>query len=557
MGVIFKKHKKPLLKFTLYLQSNPQNDVDVLKSEISFKNPELIQVKANWKEDGATELLQGLKEQVPRIGDAVYNCVNKYHHMHTGMEISTATLKLKDSLRTNADLAYRGSLNRINEFEEQLHQVVTQASGKYSAMREKAKKMYYEAADRASQAEYNELRDQFFDVIMNVTVAYQKAVKRLIDSAIEFLKITKFQVPGLAEKHTGEELYIMATEKLAQAVDLCFSKLKDYSDALLAFINELEVKIPASTQIIRGRQVLDEIKGFLSHIQKKASQIFVSLKEIDLAEKLRELKELAQQVFQKAEQIIQNLKAQNYEYIKDQTKQLITKILQGLNTLAEDIKHLVPRAENIIRNDLQSVFMKLEEFVLYMKDLREKYFDSTMDGWSVKYYEMEQKVLTWLRSLLNDLVEWHAQYIQSTADQISHLTNQLKEFVESDGEITALSKSVHDKIVYWSEAAKRSAAEQNEWIKAKLQEAYEQLSNSYERLIAMTQKLIDLTIENYSAFLQYLQQFLERLERATADSLRPYVMVRQGELRIDIPKPFDLLSVYQMPQSSEESFRKK
>ncbi|KAJ6659193.1 hypothetical protein lerEdw1_019238 [Lerista edwardsae] len=528
-------------------KSDPQNDVDILKSEVSFKNPDLIQVKANWKEDGATELLQGLKEQVPKMADAVYKCANKYHRMHTGMEISTATLKLKESLRTNADTAFRASLNRISDIEEQLHQVASQASGKYDFMRTKAKKMYYEAADQASQVDYDQLRAKFFDAIMEVTMEYQKAVKRFLDSAIEFLKITKFQVPGLAEKHTGEELIIIATEKLAQAVDLCISKLQDCFDALIAFINDLEVKIPASTQIIRGSQVLEEIKGFLVHVQKKASQIFVGLKEIDFAEKLKQLKELVQEAFQKTQEFIRNIQAQNYDYIKDQTQQLLTKVLQGLNTLADNIKYLVPRAEDIIRNDLRSAFLKLEEFLLYMKDLREEYFDPTVVGWSVKYYEVEEKVFAWLKSLLSAAVEWSAQYVSAAADWMARLTDQVKEFVENDRRITEISKSAHDKILYWSEAAKQSAAEQNEQVKAKFQEAYEHLSNSYERFITETKKLIDLTIENYNAFLQYLQQLLDGLERATADSLRPYFIVRQGELRIDIPKPFDLLSVYQAP----------
>lgn len=477
--------------------------------------------------------------------------------MHTGMEISTATLKLKESLRTNANMAFRESLNRISDIEERLQQVVNQVSGKYDVMRMKAKKMYHEAADQASQVDHDQLRAQFFDAIMEVTMEYQKTVKHFIDSAIEFLKITKFQVPGLAEKHTGEELLIMATEKLAQAVDLCISKLQDCFDALIAFINDLEVKIPMSMQIIRASQILEEMKGFLVHVQKKASQIFVGLKEIDFAGKLRQLKEWVQEAFQKTQQFIQNLQAQNYDYFKDQAKQLLTKILQGLNTLADNIKYLVPRAENIIRNTLQSASLKLEEFLLYMKDLREEYFDPTVVGWSVKYYEVEEKVLAWLKSILNAAVEWQAQCLSAAADWMARLTDQVKDFVENDRRITELSKSAHDKILHWSEAAKQSAAEQNEQVKAKLQEAYEYLSSSYERFITETKKLIDLTIENYTAFLQYLQQLLDRLERATADSLRPYIIVRQGELRIDIPKPFDLQSVYQVHQLSEEGFRKK
>ncbi|XP_053141166.1 apolipoprotein B-100 [Hemicordylus capensis] len=538
-------------------QSNPQNDVDVLKSEISFQNPELIQVKANWKEDSVTDLLQGLKEKVPNIVNAVYLCVNKYHHEHTGMEISTATLKLKENLINNVDYTYRGTLNSINELEQHLHQVTDQATGKYEVMRKKAKKMYHEAADQASQIDYGQIRANFFDAIMDVIVEYHKRVKHLIDSAIEFLKITKFQVPGLAEKHTGEELYRMATEYLANTVDFCISKVQERFDAFIAFVNEVEVKIPASSQMIKGSLILDEIKGFLTHVQKKVHQNLIGLQEVDFAKMLRELKELVQQAFQKTEEFIQNLQAENYEYIKTQAKQLLTNILQALNSVAGDIKYWAPRVENIIQNFSQEASQKLKEFLLYMKDLRQEYFDPSIVGWSVKYYEVEEKVVDWLKSCFSAVLEWQAYCIGHAADLVSQLTDQAKEFVENQGKITELSKSAHDNILYWSEAAKRCTAEQKEKVKARLQEVSEHLSDSIARLITETKKLIDLAIKNYTAFLQYLQQLLHRFEKVTADALRPYVVVRQGELRIDIPKPFDILSVYQMPQLSEEDFRKK
>ncbi|XP_054825988.1 apolipoprotein B-100 [Eublepharis macularius] len=538
-------------------QPDPLNDVDIVKSEISFKNPDLIQLKANWKEDAATDLLLSLKEKVPKMADAMYKSVNKYHRQHMGMDINTAALKLKEKLKNNADKAYRGSLRSINELEHRLQEVTDQATGKYEDIRIKTIKLYQEAADQAVQLDYDRIRTTVFDTIMNLIQEYQKRVKRLIDSAIEFLKETKFQMPGLAKKHTGEELYMMATAKLAEVTDLCISMVQEQFDAFIKYVNELEVTIPTSSKIIRGSNILNEIKIFLTHIQKKASQIFVGLREIDFAEKLRELKELVQQIFQKAEELLRNLQSQNYEYIIAQAKLLSTNALEKLKSFAEDVKYLLPRYVNILQNDLQSIISKLEEYLQYVRDLRQEYFDPNVAGWSVKYYEAEDKVIAWLKSLANAVLEWNAKYIGDAAEFVSHVTDQVQEFVANHGDVTKLSKSARDNIQYWAESAKRSAVEQNQEVKAKLQEAYENFSESYERLIAETTKLIDLVIENYTAFLQYLKELLDQFEQATTDTLRPYILVRQGELRIDIPKPFDFLSAYQPPQFSEEEFRKK
>nr|XP_028578172.1 apolipoprotein B-100 [Podarcis muralis] len=535
--------------------SNPQEDVDLFKSEISFRNPELIQVKANWKEDAAIDLLEGLKEKVPKIAGALYNCVNKYHHEHMGIEINTATLKLKDNLKHNADMSYRATLSTINELEQGLHGITNQVTGEYEILRKKAKKMYHQAADQANQMDYDQIRAQFFEATINIIAEYHKRVKRLIDSAIEFLKVTKFQVPGVDGEHTGEELYVMATEKLANTAELCITKMQEYFDDLNAYANELEVKIPISGQTLKVRDILDEIKVFLTHVRNRVSNLFLALEKIDFTQYLRELKEVTQQVFKAAEDLIANLKAQNYEHLKAQARQLLAKIHQGLNELANNIGYFAQQVGKFIQQTLQVSSVEIERLLQSIKALREEYFDPSIVGWSVKYYEVEEKVVAWLKGLINDVIEWHAKWISGASDMIAHLTDQVKDFLENYE--TEFSKSAHDKILYWSEAAKKSAVEQNQKVKAKVYEAYEHLSDSYARLIANTKTLIDLTIENYTAFLRYLQQLLDQFEQATADTLRPYIVVRPGELRIDIPKPFDLPTIYQMSQLSEEDMRKK
>lgn len=489
------------------------------------------------------------------MADAVYQCVNKYHNEHMGMDISTAALKVKEHLRNTVDKAYRETVENINELENQLHEATNQVTGKYERMRLKAKQMYREAADQAGQIDYEQIRTELFDAAMGIIKEYHQRLKRLIDSATEFLKITKFQVPGLNEKYTGEELYVLATGQLAKAVHFCISKVQERFDDLIAFVNEIEVKIPASSEIIKGSNVLNEIKELLNHIQHKVGLIFAGLQEIDFEVKLKELKELLQQVFQKAEELIRNLQSQNYENIKAQANKTFVKILEQLNSLADDIKYLLPRFENIIRGTLQDAYAKIEEFLLYMNDLRKEYFDPSIVGWSVQYYEIEQKVVAWLKNFISAVVDWHVTSVRDTTELVLRLTDQLREFVANDGAVAELSKSTHDKILDWSEAAKSRASAQHKRAKATLQESYDRLRDSYGRLIAETQKLMDLIIENYTSGFQYLFELLNRVEQMTADALRPYVAVRQGELRLDIPIPFDFPLFYQRPQFSAEDTR--
>ncbi|OPJ73626.1 apolipoprotein B-100 [Patagioenas fasciata monilis] len=556
-------------------RSAPQKDIDILKSEISFEKPDLIQMKFNWKQDAAKDLLLGLKEKVPKITYAVYRYVNRYHKEHMGLEISAATLKMKNIMQNNADKAYTFAVKQIDQIDAQLRTAANEASDKYQEMKVKAKHLYQEAADQAEQFDYESIKAKLLDATIDIIEEYHKRIKHLIDSAIEFLKTTKFQVPGLSEKYTGEEIYLMATEKVAKNADLCLSKLQEYFDALIAAINEMEVRVPASETILRGRNVLDRIKEMLKHLQEKVRQTFATLQEADFAGRLKQLKQIVQQVFQKVEEMVRSLQSKNLGDIKVQMQQLYKDAVasdyaQKLRSLAEDIKKYISQFKDFSQKTFQDLSEKLRQLLLYVKALREEYFAL---GWSAKYYEVEDKVLGWLKNLIDTLVDWHNKYVGDLADSVTRLTDQVRELVknyrqeyydlitdiEGKGKqkIMELSAATQEKIRYWSAAAKRKINEHNKQLKEKLQEIYGQLSHSQEKLISEVKRLIDLTIESYSAFLQYISELLHWLEQITGESIKPYIAIRQGELRIDVPKPFDWQSIYQMPQKSREALRNK
>ncbi|NWR73268.1 APOB protein, partial [Centropus unirufus] len=559
-------------------RSAPQKDIDILKSEISFKKADRIQMKFNWKEDAAKDLLLGLKEKVPKMTNAVYRYANRYHKEYMGLEISAATLKMKNMMQNKADKAYTFAVKQIDQIDAQLRTAANEASGKYQEMKGKAKQVYREAADQAEQFDYERIKAKLLDVTIEIIDEYHMRIKHIIDSAIEFLKTTKLHVPGLSEKYTGIEIYLMTTEKVAKSADLCLSKLQEYFDALIAAINELEVRVPSSETILRGRNVLDQIKEMLKHLQKKIRQTFTTLQEADFAGRLKQLKQVVQQVFQKIEEMVRSLKSKNFEDIKVQTQQLYkdamaSEYAQKLRSLAEDVKKYISQLKDLSRKAFRDLSEKLRQLLLSVKALREEYFDPTTLGWSVKYYEVEEKVLVWLKNLIDTLVDWHQKYAGDLADSVARLTDQVRELVEKFSQeyydlitdiegkgkqkVMELSSAAQENIRYWSAAAKKKIDEHNKQIKIKLQEIYEQLSNSQENLTSEAKRLIDVSIEKYSAFLQYISDLLRWFEQIAAENIKPYIAIRQGELRIDVPKPLDWESIYRMSQKSREALRKK
>lgn len=536
----------------------------------------MIQVKFNWKEDAAKDLLLGLKEKVPKMTSAVYKCVNRYYKEHMGLDISDATVIMKNMMQNNADKAYMFAVRQIDELDVQLRTAANEASDKYQEMKVKARQLYKRAADQAQKIDYERIKAKLLDATVDLMEEYHKKIKHLIDSVIEFLKTTKFQVPGLSEKYTGEELYLMTTEKAAKTADICLSKLQEYFDALIAAINELEVRVPASETILRGRNVLDQIKEMLKHLQEKIRQTFVTLQEADFAGKLNQLKQVVQKTFQKAGNMVRSLQSKNFEDIKGQMQQLYrdamaSDYVEKLRSLAENVQKYISQMKNFSQKTLQKLSEKLHQLLLYIKALREEYFDPTTLGWSVKYYEVEDKVLGLLKNLIDTVVVWYNEYVRDLSDLVTRLADQVRELVENYSQeyydlitdvegkgrqkVMELSSAAQEKVRYWSAVAKRKINELNRQVKAKLQEIKGQLSDSQEKLINVAKMLIDLTVEKYSTFMKYIFELLRWFEQATANSIKPYIAIREGELRIDVP--FDWEYINQMPQKSREALRNK
>lgn len=540
----------------MYFQSAPQKDIDILTGKISLEEPDQILIEFDWNEDAAKDLLLGLKERVPKMTNAVYGYINQYHKEHMGLEISAATLKMKNIMQNNAEKAYTFAANQIDEIDAQLRTAANEASDKYQELKFKAKRLYRRAADQAEQLDYEKIKAELLIVLIDIIKEYHQKIIHVSDSATEFLKTTQFQVPGLSEKYSGAEIYLMTTEKVAEIADICLSKLQEYFDALIAAINELEVRLPASETILRGRNVLDQIKEMLKDLQDKIRQTFASLQEADFAGKLKQLKQSVQQVFQKVEEMVRSLQSKTFEDIKVQTQQLYKDAMasdfaQKLRSLTKDVKKYISQFKNFSHKTLKDLSEKLHQLLLYVKSLREEYFDPTSLGLSVKYYEVEEKIVGWLRNIIDLLVVWQNQRIGDIAGIVTRLTDQVIGLVEiysqeyydlitdiegkGKQKIMELSSAAQEKIRYWSAAAKRKIDEHNKQLKEKLREIYGQLGQSQEKLISEAKRLIDLTIENYSAFLQYISELLRWLEQITAESIKPYVAVHPGELTIHLP----------------------
>ncbi|XP_071999744.1 apolipoprotein B-100 [Engystomops pustulosus] len=572
LGLRLEKDSKTI-KMIVFSRSaaSPENEVLILKNELSLKNSDKIQNKLNWREEAAQDVLNGLKERLPKMSDAVYNSVNKYHKEHLGMDIKEAGLKMKEQLHTQVSSAYSRASSHIDNLDYQLRSAARGASGKYADAVNKAQQWYREPADMSFLLNDGE---ELYEKSVIAVRRYQSTMKEVIDAAITFLKSTKFQLPGQNQKYTGEEQFSMAMKWAVNTMEQCIQKIQKLLDSFIQSISDVSFQIPGTNYKFETRKVILAVQDFLKEVQKITKKIFNDLQYVSLERNLQQLKELVQVISQKSEKLIEALKSKNYQDIQLQTQQMYndamnSQYVQYLTNLISEIKKSTSQLLKVYQSIYEDLMEKLKQLLVYAKALREEYLDPNIVGWSVKYYEIEEKVLQLFKLMIDSLKELPSKFGIDVSEMTDQMKQLLKEYYEQTTilltnaedkgrrQVREFSIKFEEKVSDWSRNAKRAAVEHSQVLNAKLHEAYGQLVSSYERFLAEANRLIDLVIQKYNDFIEYLNQMLQSFQNSASEEVKTYMSTRKGELKVEIPHPFDWKSFNEIPEVRQDLIAKR
>lgn len=508
------------------------------------------------------------------MSDAIYNCVNKYHKEHLGMDIKEAGLQMKERLQTKVSSTYNSAYNHIDNLDYQLRSAARGASGKYADVVSMAQQLYQPSADMSFLLNDGEFDSRLHEKSVIAIRRYQSTMKEVIDAAITFLKSTRFQLPTQQHKYSGEELFAMAMKSAALTMEHCIQQIQELLDNVIQSINDVTFNVPGTNIKIESRQVILAVKDFLKELQKIAKKVFNDLQYLSLEKNLQQLKALVQEASLKSEKVIAALKSRNYQDIQRQTQQMYNDAMnsqhvQYLSNLASDIKKSSGQLLKIYQNIYEELLERLKQLLVYAKALREEYLDPNIVGWSVKYYEIEEKVLQLFKLFVDTLIELPSKYGINVSEITDQMKDWLKEYYEQSRvlltnaedkgrkQVRELSIKLEEKVSDWSRNAKQVAAEQSQLLNAKLHEAYGQLQSSYEKFLLEANRLIDLVIQKYNAFIEFLSQMLQNVQNSASEEVKTYMSTRKGELKVEIPHPFDWKSFDEIPQVRKDIIAKR
>uniref|UniRef100_A0A4X1U1X1 Apolipoprotein B n=1 Tax=Sus scrofa TaxID=9823 RepID=A0A4X1U1X1_PIG len=554
------------LKSNLYYrpQSSPDKKLNIFKIEKrDLESDEDVQIKANWEEEAVSELLRSLKDNVPKATGAFYDYVNKYHQEYTGLDLRDASLKLRKGLQNSADQAYQGAVRQIDEVDRGLRKIARGTTKTYQQWKDRAQSLYQKLLAQEDQGDFQGLRNKVFDSVIGVTQEYNVTVKRAVDSLIKSLKFTRFQLPGRARNYTGDELCNMVMTEVGEVLSQIYSKIHSGLEILLSYFQDLmeksklnkarKIKFTFDSVKYQLTDVVSEYGEQLKSLSQDVQKALSDLHSINITEILSELQIFLEGIFQEIEEELTRLKEKKLaDFINDIQQNINTTFNiyapLGFRLLKENLDSPFGMLNEFIQNTLWEASQELQQLHQYIKALRKEYFDPSMVGWTVKYYELEEKVINLIKNLVDVLKDFHSKYTVSATDFASQLSSQVEQFVQEDiqeylsiladadgkgkEKIAQLSSRAQEIIKSWAVTMKEIISDYHQQFIYKLQDFSDQLSDYYEKFIAETERLIDLSIQKYHMFLRYIMKLLKELQSDTVNDMRPYIKVAPGEFTI-------------------------
>ncbi|XP_061024609.1 apolipoprotein B-100 isoform X1 [Eubalaena glacialis] len=555
-----------LLRWNLYYrpQSSPDKTLNIVK--IEMRVPELddeIQIKANWEEEAVSELLSSLKDNMPKATGASYDYVNKYHQEYTGLDLRDASLKLRRGLQNSAEQVYQGAVRQIDEVDVGLRRIARGTTRTYQQWKDKAKSLYQELLAQEDHSGFQRLQEKVFDSLIGVTQEYNVTVNRVIDSFIDFLKSTRFQLPGRAGNYTEDELYTMVLKKGGELLSQVHSKIHSGLEILFSYfqdlmekselIKDLKNKYPFDSVYDQLIGIGSEYGKLLKSLSQKVQKALSDLQSVKTTEMLSDLKKFLHSIFQEIEEDLKRLKEKKFtDLINDIQHDISTTFDIFISFVSRLLKgnlgHNFGKFNELVQNKLQEASQELQQLHQYVQALRKEYFDPSMVGWTVKYYELEEKIVNLIKNLVDVLKDFHSKYTVSAAGFASQLSTQVEQLVQKDFQeylsiladadgkgkekIAELSTSAQEIIKSWAVAVKEIISDYHQQFTYKLQDFADHLSDYYEKFIAESKRLIDLSIQKYHMFLRYIMELLKELQLATVNGMSPYIKVAPGEFTI-------------------------
>lgn len=348
-----------------------EDNVDILKVDIAIMNSNRLSFQTQWNKEVPSQILLWLKEKVASLKD------------------------LKDTITYYITAVYNGISKKYEKLESAIDHI-----------KDQGKVMYKRAAEKFAAADLAGISSKISDNIVMILRAYQKNIKALLEAAISFMRDTQFQLPGHAEKLSGLEAYNKISVFFFDVIEEAITKVPELFTSCAKAVNEhirkVEVKIPGSTHIITGKDVLDDFHVAFQKIQSQIITIVKGLRNVSFETIVQKLSEILKFSVDKAEELLNTIKFQDLDKLSSWISKVFSDAVNS-NSLSE-ITEQAEKFRTIIEDYYTTVKAKAQDIFAEM----------TIE-------QLIEDIQAWIKSIMNRLEVLRDQITKTLKDAIKNI----------------------------------------------------------------------------------------------------------------------------------------
>uniref|UniRef100_A0A671N175 Apolipoprotein B-100-like n=1 Tax=Sinocyclocheilus anshuiensis TaxID=1608454 RepID=A0A671N175_9TELE len=163
----------------------------------------------------------------------------------------------------------------------------------------------------------------------NVVVTYQKTIQVLLDAAINFLRETKYKLPGMDEA-TLPEICTKIRFMIAEMLEKLANNLEMYFSPILENFSTVEMTFP-SGKVMTVAEVQENVRSTLRSHLAMIADVMKQTKGLDVF--LEKLGQTLREVVDKAQEVVDSIKSNILEVVAAPLNTFYKKLLQTFNDL--------------------------------------------------------------------------------------------------------------------------------------------------------------------------------------------------------------------------------
>uniref|UniRef100_A0A3B5BD93 Apolipoprotein B-100-like n=1 Tax=Stegastes partitus TaxID=144197 RepID=A0A3B5BD93_9TELE len=324
--------------FSRYL-SSPDKDTDVLTAKVSLRNSDKLVFQMSWNWDFLHDAIDGTKDRIPAVTDAVLKFINKYHTYHFGFDVNRAGMKMKNTVSNVIERGYHEVPMSFNTLQDLV-----------PSLAEQGKDMYRKASDGLMSINVQDTIDRLIYEARQIMKHTEDKIYILIDAVTQFLRNTKVTVPGSERQVSILEMFQQTRQSVSRAAERAIQRFDSLVENISIYIREIEFTIPGTDYVVNGSEIMDKLESVYNELRHSMRRGLSMLYNTVAA--------LFRDIIEKVDNFVTYLKHENVK-INSEVDAIYANIVQSSKQRTGDVKRHVAEYKDLLKLRIQEAYEAL------------------------------------------------------------------------------------------------------------------------------------------------------------------------------------------------------